>query len=97
MFPTRWPRARRPLRAASGMRSARTFFEPTVLIDANAGMRLAAEETFGPVAPLFRFKEEEEAIRFANGTPYGLAAYFYSRDVGRVWRVTEELEFGMVG
>ncbi len=74
-----------------------TFFEPTVLIDANAGMRLAAEETFGPVAPLFRFKEEEEAIRFANGTPYGLAAYFYSRDVARVWRVTEKLEFGIVG
>ncbi len=75
----------------------RTFFEPTVLIDANAGMRLAAEETFGPVAPLFRFKEEEEAIAFANGTPYGLAAYFYSRDVGRVWRVAERLEFGIVG
>ena len=74
-----------------------TFFEPTVLIDASAGMRLAAEETFGPVAPLFRFKEEEEAIRFANGTPYGLAAYFYSRDVARVWRVTEKLEFGIVG
>ncbi len=74
-----------------------TFFEPTVLIDANSGMRLAAEETFGPVAPLFRFKDEEEAIRFANSTPYGLAAYFYSRDVGRVWRVTEKLEFGIVG
>ncbi len=74
-----------------------TFFEPTVLINANAGMRLAAEETFGPVAPLFRFREEEEAIRFANSTPYGLAAYFYSRDVGRVWRVTEKLEFGIVG
>ena len=74
-----------------------TFFEPTVLIDASAGMRLAAEETFGPVAPLFRFKEEEEALRFANGTPYGLAAYFYSRDVARVWRVTEKLEFGIVG
>jgi succinate-semialdehyde dehydrogenase/glutarate-semialdehyde dehydrogenase len=74
-----------------------TFFEPTVLIDASAGMRLAAEETFGPVAPLFRFKEEEEALRFANGTPYGLAAYFYTRDVARVWRVTEKLEFGIVG
>ena len=74
-----------------------TFFEPTVLINANAGMRVAAEETFGPVAPLFRFKEEEEAVRFANSTPYGLAAYFYSRDVGRVWRVTEKLEFGIVG
>lgn len=75
----------------------RTFFEPTVLIDVNADMRLAAEETFGPVAPLFRFRREEEAIRSANATPYGLAAYFYSRDVGRVFRVTEKLEFGIVG
>jgi succinate-semialdehyde dehydrogenase/glutarate-semialdehyde dehydrogenase len=75
----------------------RTFFEPTVLVDANPGMRLATEETFGPVAPLFRFKTEEQAIAFANSTPYGLAAYFYSRDVGRVWRVTEKLEFGIVG
>lgn len=74
-----------------------TFFEPTVLINANASMRLAMEETFGPVAPLFRFTEEEEAIRFANSTPYGLAAYFYSRDVSRVWRVTEKLEFGIIG
>ena len=75
----------------------RTFFEPTVLIDVNADMRLATEETFGPVAPLFRFKHEDEAIRFANATPYGLAAYFYSRDVARVFRVTEMLEFGIVG
>ena len=75
----------------------RTFFEPTVLIDVNADMRLATEETFGPVAPLFRFKHEDEAIRFANATPYGLAAYFYSRDVARVFRVTERLEFGIVG
>ena len=75
----------------------RTFFEPTVLIDVNAGMRLATEETFGPVAPLFRFEYEEEAIRFANATPYGLAAYFYSRDVARVFRVTDKLEFGIVG
>ncbi len=75
----------------------RTFFEPTVLIDADAGMRLATEETFGPVAPLFRFRDEDEAIRFANATPYGLAAYFYSRDVARVFRVTEKLEFGIVG
>jgi succinate-semialdehyde dehydrogenase/glutarate-semialdehyde dehydrogenase len=74
-----------------------TFFEPTVLIDVNPGMRLATEETFGPVAPLFRFKTEEQAITFANSTPYGLAAYFYSRDVARVWRVTEKLEFGIVG
>ena len=75
----------------------RTFFEPTVLIDVNAGMRLAAEETFGPVAPLFRFRREDEAIQFANATPYGLAAYFYSRDIARVFRVTEKLEFGIVG
>jgi succinate-semialdehyde dehydrogenase / glutarate-semialdehyde dehydrogenase len=75
----------------------RTFFEPTVLVGAVPGMRLAMEETFGPVAPLFRFKEEEEAIRFANSTPYGLAAYFYSRDIARVFRVTERLEFGIVG
>ncbi len=74
-----------------------TFFEPTVLINANSGMRLASEETFGPVAPLFRFNEEDEAIAFANSTPFGLAAYFYSRDVSRVWRVTEKLEFGIVG
>ena len=75
----------------------RTFFEPTVLIDVNADMRLAAEETFGPVAPLFRFRREDEAIHFANATPYGLAAYFYSRDIARVFRVTEKLEFGIVG
>ncbi len=75
----------------------RTFFEPTVLIDVNPHMRLATEETFGPVAPLFRFRHEEEAIRFANATPYGLAAYFYSRDVARVFRVTDKLEFGIVG
>ncbi len=74
-----------------------TFFEPTILVNANAGMLLAMEETFGPVAPLFRFKEEDEAIRFANDTPFGLAAYFYSRDVARVFRVTERLEFGIVG
>jgi succinate-semialdehyde dehydrogenase/glutarate-semialdehyde dehydrogenase len=74
-----------------------TFFEPTVLVDANASMRLAGEETFGPVAPLFRFAQEDEAIQFANSTPFGLAAYFYTRDVARVFRVTERLEFGIVG
>ena len=58
---------------------------------------LAQEEIFGPVATLFRFKDEAEAIRIANGTPYGLAAYFYARDIGRVWRVAEALEYGMVG
>ncbi len=74
-----------------------TFFEPTVLTGATRAMRVASEETFGPVAPLFRFKEEAEAVSFANDTPYGLAAYFYSRDVARVWRVSEKLEFGIIG
>ncbi len=73
------------------------FYEPTVLADATASMRVALEETFGPVAPLFRFKTEDEAIRLANGTPYGLAAYFYSRDIGRVWRVSQQLEAGVIG
>ena len=74
-----------------------TFFEPTILGDAGPAMRIAAEEAFGPVAPLFRFKTEAEAIELANDTPYGLAAYFYARDIGRVWRVAEGLEYGMVG
>ncbi len=75
----------------------RTFFEPTVLSGLNATMRIAREETFGPVAPVFRFRDEAEAIRLANDTEYGLAAYFYARDLGRVWRVAEALEYGMVG
>ncbi len=74
-----------------------TFFEPTVLADVTAAMRCAREETFGPVAPLFRFKTEADAIALANATEYGLAGYFYSRDIGRVWRVAEALEYGMVG
>lgn len=73
------------------------FFEPTVLADVDASMLVAREETFGPVAPLFRFRTEEEAVTLANDTPFGLAAYFYGRDVGRVWRVAEALEAGMVG
>ena len=73
------------------------FFEPTVLLDVRPEMRIAREETFGPVAPLFRFREDHEAVRLANDTPYGLAAYFYSRDIGRVWRTAESLEYGMVG
>jgi succinate-semialdehyde dehydrogenase/glutarate-semialdehyde dehydrogenase len=60
-------------------------------------MRFATEETFGPVAPLFRFRDEREAITAANATEFGLAAYFYSRDIGRIWRVSEALEYGMVG
>jgi succinate-semialdehyde dehydrogenase/glutarate-semialdehyde dehydrogenase len=74
-----------------------TFFEPTVLADAMSTMKVAREETFGPVAPLFRFKTEDELIRLANDTEYGLASYFYSRDVGRIWRVAEALEYGIVG
>jgi succinate-semialdehyde dehydrogenase/glutarate-semialdehyde dehydrogenase len=74
-----------------------TFYEPTVLADVTAAMRCAREETFGPVAPLFRFEDETEAIALANATEYGLAGYFYARDLSRVWRVAEALEYGMVG
>jgi succinate-semialdehyde dehydrogenase/glutarate-semialdehyde dehydrogenase len=74
-----------------------TFFEPTVLADATHDMLLAQEETFGPVAACFRFDTEQEAIAAANGTPFGLAAYFYSRDTARIWRVADALESGMVG
>jgi succinate-semialdehyde dehydrogenase / glutarate-semialdehyde dehydrogenase len=74
-----------------------TFYEPTVLTQVTTKMRLAQEETFGPVAPLFRFRDEKEAIDIANGTPYGLAAYFYTRDLARAWRVAEALEYGIVG
>ncbi len=74
-----------------------TFFEPTVLANVTADMAVANEETFGPVAPLFRFRDEGEAIEMANDTAFGLAAYFYSRDVGRVWRVAEALEHGIIG
>ena len=73
------------------------FFQPTVLTGVTAEMKIAHEETFGPVAPLFRFGDEAEAISMANDTPFGLAAYFFSRDVGRCWRVAEALEYGMVG
>ena len=74
-----------------------TFFEPTVLADVSADMHVCREETFGPVAPVLRFRDEAEAIALANATESGLAAYFYARDMGRVWRVAEALEFGMVG
>lgn len=73
------------------------FFQPTVLADVTPAMRIAREETFGPVAPLFRFTTEAEAIAMANDTEFGLAAYFYSRDMARCWRVGEALEYGMVG
>ncbi len=74
-----------------------SFFEPTLLTGVTPAMAVAREETFGPVAPLFRFSTEDEAIRMANDTEFGLAAYFYSRDIGRVWRVSEGLEYGIVG
>ncbi|MFC0131089.1 succinate-semialdehyde dehydrogenase I [Massilia eurypsychrophila] len=74
-----------------------SFFQPTVLADVTTNMQVATEETFGPLAPLFRFKTEDEVIAMANDTEFGLAAYFYSRDIGRVWRVAEALESGMVG
>lgn len=74
-----------------------SFFEPTVLTGVTAGMAVAREETFGPLAPVFRFETEEEAIRLANDTEFGLASYFYARDVGRIFRVAEGLQAGMVG
>ncbi len=82
-----------------GHRHARggRFFEPTVLTGVTPQMLIAREETFGPVAPLFRFRSDAEAIALANDTPFGLAAYFYGRDIGRVWRVAEQLEFGIIG
>jgi succinate-semialdehyde dehydrogenase / glutarate-semialdehyde dehydrogenase len=75
----------------------RSFFEPTIVADVTPAMRMAREEIFGPVAPLFRFKDEKEALHMANDTEFGLAAYFFARDVGRVWRVSEALEYGIVG
>ena len=74
-----------------------TFFEPTVVTGVTPAMKVAREETFGPLAPLFRFATDDEAIRMANATEFGLAAYFYSRDIGRIWRVGEALEYGIVG
>lgn len=74
-----------------------TFFEPTVLTGVTTKMKVTREETFGPVAPLFRFKDEAEAIQMSNDTEFGLASYFYSRDVGRIFRVAEALEYGIVG
>jgi len=74
-----------------------TFFEPTVLTDVTPDMTVASEETFGPLAPLFRFKDESEAIQIANNTEFGLASYFYTQDLGRIFRVASALEYGMVG
>jgi succinate-semialdehyde dehydrogenase/glutarate-semialdehyde dehydrogenase len=80
-----------------GQRGAGRFFPPTVLTGVTPEMAVAREETFGPVAPLFKFTTDDDAIALANDTPYGLAAYFYGRDVRRVWRVAEALEYGIVG
>jgi succinate-semialdehyde dehydrogenase/glutarate-semialdehyde dehydrogenase len=74
-----------------------SFFQPTVLANVDAGMQICRDETFGPVAPVMRFQTEADAIRLANDTEFGLAAYFYSRDMARTWRVAEALEYGMVG
>jgi succinate-semialdehyde dehydrogenase / glutarate-semialdehyde dehydrogenase len=83
--------------AAGGKAMGGNFFEPTIITGVTADMAVAREETFGPVAPLFKFKTEEEVISAANNTEFGLACYFYSRDIGRIWRVGEALEYGMIG
>ncbi len=74
-----------------------TFYEPTVLADVTPAMLVSKEETFGPLAPLYRFKTDDEALAMANDTEFGLASYFYSRDIGRIWRISEGLEYGIVG
>jgi succinate-semialdehyde dehydrogenase / glutarate-semialdehyde dehydrogenase len=80
-----------------GLNSGDLFFAPTVLTNANSTMLVAREETFGPLAPIFRFRDADDVITQANDTEFGLAAYFYTNDVRRVWRVAEALEYGMVG
>lgn len=92
----------RGARVVTGGKRVRTedgphYYAPTVLVDATPAMELSCEETFGPVAPIFRFRDEAEVIRDANDTPFGLAAYFYANDVRRIWRVAQALETGMVG
>ena len=74
-----------------------SFFQPTLIANVTTDMKVTREETFGPVAPLFRFSSEEEGVSMANDTEFGLASYFYARDLGRVWRVSEALESGIVG
>jgi succinate-semialdehyde dehydrogenase/glutarate-semialdehyde dehydrogenase len=83
--------------ATGGKPKGGLFFEPTVLTNVTPQMIVSREETFGPVAPLIRFKTEQDAVRLSNDTEFGLAGYFYSRDIGRIWRVAEEMEVGMVG
>jgi succinate-semialdehyde dehydrogenase/glutarate-semialdehyde dehydrogenase len=90
--PRRWGRAPRPRSAAQRHALGGLFYQPTVLTGATADMRLFQEEIFGPVAPIVKFETEADAIALANATPFGLAAYFYSRDVGRCWRVAEAIE-----
>jgi len=75
----------------------RNFYQPTILTEVAPEAKITTEETFGPVAPIYKFKDEKEVIKLANNSPYGLASYFYSRDIGRIWRVAEALEYGMVG
>ena len=90
----------RGARVAVGGRRLRedaNYYLPTVLVDATPAMDCACEETFGPVAPVMRFDSEAEVVALANGTPFGLAAYFYSQDPARIWRVAEALECGIVG
>ena len=74
-----------------------TTFEPTVISNVDSSMKIATEETFGPLAPVFKFSTEKEAIDMANDTEFGLASYFYTNDINRIWRVSEALEYGMVG
>jgi len=85
------------VKGGAKLRESSRFFQPTVLTDVTPDMDVAREETFGPLAPLFRFNTEADAIALANATEFGLAAYFYGRDIGRVWRVAEALEYGIVG
>lgn len=80
-----------------GKGSEGKFYEPTILVDVDNTMEVYNEEIFGPIAPLFKFSTEEEAIRIGNDTPFGLAAYFYARDIGRIWRVSEGLDYGIIG
>ena len=87
----------RVLSGGSGHSLGGLFFEPTLIAEATRSMKIFSEETFGPVAPLFRFETEEQAIALANDTEYGLACYAYTRDLGRAWRLTERLEYGMIG
>ena len=83
--------------AIGGARHGGTTFEPTVISNVDSSMKMASEETFGPLAPVFKFSTEKEAIDMANDTEFGLASYFYTNDINRIWRVSEALEYGMVG